>query len=240
MPDLWSADRWHGACNVRGHEQAHGAPLTAYSVSLARSLAGKRRASDRAASHVALGRADAPLGGGALLWWGDVDGGLDSRHFLVHNAGVDRKPAKNSLIDVRAKRIEHIRSLQDKGEWHGQRSVIELSAEWNVSRDVVLGLVTVANRELEEAEGTPAAVRSMVIRRYTEILRTGKGLEVVKAGEALTKLVGANAPSVDLATYVRSLSLEDRRAFCQRIIQQAQEILASLPAIDSSEPSSET
>lgn len=130
--------------------------------------------------------------------------------------------------------------MQDDGRWHGQRSVIELAALWNIKRDEVLGLVTAANQELEEAEGTPTAIRAAIIRRFTTILREGSGMEVIKAGEALAKLTGANAPSVDLVTYVRSMSLEDRRAFCQKIIKQATEILESLPATDTSEPSTGT
>lgn len=184
-------------------------------------------------------QAPTPPPGGASSWWGDVEVDLASRNFLQHNAGVGDL-RKLPVISTRVKRIEHIRSMQDDGRWHGQRSVIELAALWNIKRDEVLGLVTAANQELEEAEGTPTAIRAAIIRRFTTILREGSGMEVIKAGEALAKLTGANAPSVDLVTYVRSMSLEDRRAFCQKIIKQATEILDSLPATDTSEPSTGT
>lgn len=143
--------------------------------------------------------------------------------------------ASPEKIALRERRIAEIRALMDRGEWEGQRTLIELADKWTVDRSTVLSLVNAANTETEEIDGTPSAIRAMVIRRFTRIVQSGSGLEVIKAGEALAKLVGANAPAVDLVSYVRSLSLEDRRAFCLKIKKQAEEILASLPDTDSSE-----
>lgn len=162
---------------------------------------------------------------------GEVEAELASRYFLLHHGGM----ASPEKIALRERRIAEIRALMDRGEWEGQRTLIELADKWTVDRSTVLSLVNAANTETEEIDGTPSAIRAMVIRRFTRIVQSGSGLEVIKAGEALAKLVGANAPAVDLVSYVRSLSLEDRRAFCLKIKKQAEEILASLPDTDSSE-----
>lgn len=148
--------------------------------------------------------------------------------------------AQQEKIGLRERRIAEIRALMDRGEWEGQRTLIELADKWTVDRAYVLTLVNAANTETEEIDGTPSAIRAMVIRRFTRIVQSGSGIEVIKAGEALAKLVGANAPAVDLVSHVRSLSLEDRRAFCLKIKKQAEEILASLPDTDSSSDSQGT
>lgn len=171
-----------------------------------------------------------------LLARGDVEAELASRYFFLHHEGMPPK----EQIPIRDRRIAEIRNLMDQGKWEGQRTVIEFADKWSVDRPTVLRLVQAANQETEECDGTQSSVRAMLIRRYTRMVQSGTGLEVVKAGEALAKLVGANAPAGDLVSHVRSLSLEDRRAFCLKIKKQAEEILASLPATDSSSGSQET
>lgn len=130
-------------------------------------------------------------------------------------------------VKVKDDRIAKIRSLRLEGWW--SRTVQrELSEQWGMSFASVGQLAAEAGRQIRLQLGPSDEVKAVILARLHSIVESGDARDAIKASDTLAKLVGANAPEVDLQTHLLSLSGEERRTYCERLIATCQAIIADL------------
>lgn len=131
--------------------------------------------------------------------------------------------------DLVNERVSVILEMRASGAWSARLSPAALAQEWGVPEPVVREYARKAAVMFRDQVGNLDEVRATAISRLMRVIEMGDDREAIKASEALTKLVGANAPEVDLQTYIVGLTIEERRAFCLKLRAMVDEILDALP-----------
>lgn len=130
-------------------------------------------------------------------------------------------------VSLKDKRVAHIRSLRLEGGW-SRKVQRELCDEWDMSFAMVGQYAAEAGRQIRLQLGPSDEVKAVILARLHSIVECGDNRDAIKAADTLAKLVGANAPEVDLQTHLLSLSGEERRQYCERLIATCQSIIADL------------
>lgn len=105
------------------------------------------------------------------------------------------------------------------------RPLVEKQRENEGTRRVFHAAVP-AGAAVREAPTTKEQVKA----RLMELLLDADGKISVMAASQLAKLEGMNAPDVDLKAHLAGMSVEERRAWCERTIQTCQAVLDDLPS----------
>lgn len=132
-----------------------------------------------------------------------------------------------AILDM-DKRVFYIRSLRLEGGW-SRKVQRELAEEWGISFESVAKMAAEAGRMIRLQLGPSDEVKAVILARLHRIVEDGDDRDAIKASDTLAKLVGANAPEVDLQTHLLSLSSDERRQYCERLIATCQSIIADLP-----------
>lgn len=134
-------------------------------------------------------------------------------------------PARSSHDE----RVVFIREAMAGGAW---TKAVEhrMMREWSVTAGQMV-------RSIAEARGTPVTkpdpaapgdIRGELIARLRTIVQTGEDRDSIKAADTLSKLVGANAPEVDIRQHMIGMPAEERRAYCERLRDMCTQVLESI------------
>jgi hypothetical protein len=126
-------------------------------------------------------------------------------------------------------RVEFIRGAMAGGAW---TKAVEhrMMREWSVTAGQMV-------RSIAEARGTPVTkaapvapgdIRGELVERLRTIVQTGEDRDSIKAADSLAKLLGANAPEIDIRQHMLGMPSEERRAYCERLRDMCVQVLESI------------
>lgn len=129
-----------------------------------------------------------------------------------------------------AGRVSFIRDAMASGAWT-RAAEHRLMREWSVTAGQMVRAVAEARGVTPAAPDTaPKTLRDELIARLSRVVREGEDRDAIKASEALGRIIGANAPEVDIRQHMVGMPPEERRAYCVRLRDMCEQVLAGLEA----------
>lgn len=128
-----------------------------------------------------------------------------------------------------AARVEFIREAMEGGTWT-RAAEHKMLREWQVTASQMVQAVRAARGKIEEDLPTVGDLRTEMVLRLRRIIASGEDRDAIKAAGEISRLMGANAPEMDLKQHLQGMSVDDRRAYCLRLKGMCERVLETLPA----------